>query len=111
MGFSCGNCSSQVKDLLPSIFDCCCNRTAALKMLHKLKSSGHLVKWSVELTEYDVSYQSRAVTKAQTVADFVVQYMKRGKEVFKVAGNGELIMVGDYTSKASLAIIDGSSRD
>ncbi|KAL0385128.1 UNVERIFIED_CONTAM: Polyprotein P3 [Sesamum radiatum] len=37
-------------------------------------ASGRLVKWAVELGEYDIEYQSRTTVKAQALADFVVEF-------------------------------------
>ncbi|KAK4402861.1 hypothetical protein Sango_1026800 [Sesamum angolense] len=39
--------------------------------LEKLDTYGRLVKWAVELSEYDILYMSRTTMKAQALADFV----------------------------------------
>ncbi|KAL0421110.1 UNVERIFIED_CONTAM: hypothetical protein Slati_3133900 [Sesamum latifolium] len=39
--------------------------------LKKPDTSGCLIKWTVELSEYDISYLPRTMIKAQTLADFV----------------------------------------
>ncbi|KAL0395034.1 UNVERIFIED_CONTAM: hypothetical protein Slati_4469600 [Sesamum latifolium] len=41
--------------------------------LRKPDTSGRLVKWIVELREYDISYLPRTVIKAQALADFVFE--------------------------------------
>ncbi|KAL0395151.1 UNVERIFIED_CONTAM: hypothetical protein Slati_4481300 [Sesamum latifolium] len=39
--------------------------------LGKPDTSGHLVKWTVELSEYDISYLPRTIIKVQALADLV----------------------------------------
>lgn len=44
--------------------------------LHKPEASGQLVKQAIELSEFDISYKPRAVIKAQTMADFVAEFIE-----------------------------------
>ncbi|KAL0420545.1 UNVERIFIED_CONTAM: hypothetical protein Slati_3077400 [Sesamum latifolium] len=60
-------------------------------------ASGRLVKWAVELGEYDVEYQSRMAIKAQVLADFVVEFA--GEQVREEKG-GWLLHV-DGSSNAN----------
>ncbi|KAL0329224.1 UNVERIFIED_CONTAM: hypothetical protein Sradi_4909100 [Sesamum radiatum] len=39
--------------------------------LGKSNTSNQLVKWDVELSEYDISYLPRTTIKAQTLTDFI----------------------------------------
>ncbi|GAV78088.1 RVT_3 domain-containing protein, partial [Cephalotus follicularis] len=41
------------------------------QVLTKPDTSGRLIKWSVELGEYDVNFEARPAIKAQVLADFV----------------------------------------
>ncbi|GAV81687.1 hypothetical protein CFOL_v3_25141, partial [Cephalotus follicularis] len=41
------------------------------QVLAKPDTSGKLIKWSVELGEYDVKFEARPVIKSQVLADFV----------------------------------------
>ncbi|KAL0400416.1 UNVERIFIED_CONTAM: hypothetical protein Sradi_2384900 [Sesamum radiatum] len=45
--------------------------TLLKQVLGKPKASGRLVKWTIELSEYDISYLLRTTIKAQALADFV----------------------------------------
>ncbi|KAL0445974.1 UNVERIFIED_CONTAM: hypothetical protein Slati_1725300 [Sesamum latifolium] len=45
--------------------------TPLKEVLGKPETSGRLIKWTIELTEYDISYLPRTTIKAQALADFV----------------------------------------
>ena len=42
-------------------------------VLHRADTSGRMAKWAIELTEFDINYQSRPTVKAQILADFIVE--------------------------------------
>lgn len=43
-------------------------------VLHRPKTSGRLVKWLVELNEFNIKYHPRGAIKGQAVVDFIVEY-------------------------------------
>ncbi|KAL0386022.1 UNVERIFIED_CONTAM: hypothetical protein Sradi_2996500 [Sesamum radiatum] len=45
--------------------------TPLKQVLDKLEAFGRLVKWTIELSEYNISYLPRTTIKAQALADFV----------------------------------------
>ncbi|KAL2236614.1 UNVERIFIED_CONTAM: Retrovirus-related Pol polyprotein from transposon [Sesamum indicum] len=42
-------------------------------ILTRPEASGRMIKWAVELGEFDITYQSRTAEKAQILADFMVE--------------------------------------
>lgn len=45
------------------------------QIYHKFDQFGCMLKWSIELCGYDVSFQPRTAIKAQALADFLVETM------------------------------------
>ena len=41
------------------------------KAMNKLEAAGRLIQWAVELSEFDIKYQSRYAIKAQALVDFI----------------------------------------
>ena len=44
------------------------------QVLHKPKTSGRLMKWGIELSEFDIRYKPKTVIKGQVLADFVMEF-------------------------------------
>ena len=44
------------------------------QILHKPKTSGRLVKWAIELSEFDISYKPRTTIKGQVLAYFIMEF-------------------------------------
>ncbi|XP_018436085.2 uncharacterized protein LOC108808435 [Raphanus sativus] len=42
-------------------------------ILHSPSQSGRLAKWAIELGEYDIEYKPRTSSKAQVLADFIIE--------------------------------------
>jgi ribonuclease HI len=42
--------------------------------LQKPETSGRLVRWSVELSEFDIDYRPRTAIKGQVIADFIAEF-------------------------------------
>lgn len=43
------------------------------QVFHKSEMSGRLMKWALELSEYDNGFKPRATLKGHTAADFIVK--------------------------------------
>jgi len=43
------------------------------QILQKPKVSGRLAKWAIELSKYDISFESRGPIKAQVLSDFLAE--------------------------------------
>ena len=44
------------------------------QVLHKPETSGRLMKWAIELSEFDIKYKSKTAIKGQVLADFFMEF-------------------------------------
>ena len=44
------------------------------QVLHKPETSGRLMKWVIELSEFDITYKLKTVIKGKILADFVMEF-------------------------------------
>ena len=44
------------------------------QVLHKPETSGRLMKWTLELSEFDIKYKPKTTIKGQVLADFVMEF-------------------------------------
>ena len=44
------------------------------QVLHEPKTSGRLMKWAAELSEFDIRYKPKTAIKGQVLADFVMEF-------------------------------------
>lgn len=44
------------------------------QVLHRPEVSGHLIKWSIELSEFHIVYRPQPAIKGQAVSDFVSEF-------------------------------------
>lgn len=51
------------------------------KAIHKLDTSGRLLRWAIELSEFDLEFRQRVAIKAQALADFIVEASYQEEEV------------------------------
>ena len=58
------------------------------QVLHRPDTSGRLLKWCIELSQYDITYHPRTAIKGQAIADFIVEFTtNEGKEQSEVVEN------------------------
>ena len=50
------------------------------QVLRRPEASNRLVKWAVELTQFDFLYQLQTVIKGQALADFIAKFTFSSKE-------------------------------
>ncbi|XP_057739998.1 uncharacterized protein LOC130957129 [Arachis stenosperma] len=53
------------------------------QILSKLDLAGQLTKWAIELSEFDISYQSRGSPKVQALTDFISEFTNTEEMVTK----------------------------
>ena len=44
------------------------------QVLHKPETSRRLMKWAIELSEFDIIYKPKTAIKGQVLADFVMEF-------------------------------------
>ena len=44
------------------------------QVLHKPETSGRLMKWAIELSEFDIRYKPKTVIKGHILVDFVMEF-------------------------------------
>ena len=44
------------------------------QILHKLETSRRLIKWSIELSEFDIIYKPRTAIRGQILEDFIMEF-------------------------------------
>ena len=44
------------------------------KAMNKLKATGRLIQWAIELSEFDIKYQPRHAIKAQALTNFIAEF-------------------------------------
>lgn len=71
--------------------------------LHKPEALGRLVKWAIELSEFDINYKLQAAIKAQTMAVFVVEFAEP-----HVEPNHTDTAIGSNRGQVWQVIVDGS---
>ena len=44
------------------------------QILHKPETSGRLMKWAIELREFNIRYKLKTAIKGQVLADFIMEF-------------------------------------
>ena len=44
------------------------------QILHKPETSGRLIKWAIELSEFNIRYKSRTAVKGKVLVDFLLEF-------------------------------------
>ncbi|XP_031263636.1 uncharacterized protein LOC116121860 [Pistacia vera] len=75
-------------------------------ILHKPKLLGRLLQWTVELSEFDISYQPRIAVKSLALADFITDFTPTTTTQAK----SELLCMNDRPPSKWTLLVDGSSN-
>ncbi|GKV44764.1 hypothetical protein SLEP1_g51920 [Rubroshorea leprosula] len=71
------------------------------QILQKLECSGRLIKWAVELREFEITFQQRSAIRAQALADFIVEYTSAHSDSQPELDNWILYVDGASSNKGS----------
>lgn len=74
--------------------------------LLKPEAFGRLLKWSVELSEFDITYRPRAAIKAQTLVDFMAECTEPVERTCEGQSVGEAELIEVW-----LIMINGSCNE
>ena len=44
------------------------------QVLHNLETSGRLIKWAIEISEFDIRYKPKTAIKGQVLEDFIREF-------------------------------------
>src|SRR5690606_15835974 len=81
--------------------------TYSLKsILHKPELSGRLTKWTVEFSEYDITFQPHTAFKLQVLADFIADFAPN----VTPQADKELFNLTEHSNSKWTLIVDGSSN-
>ncbi|KAL5539209.1 hypothetical protein UlMin_043494 [Ulmus minor] len=75
-------------------------------ILHKPELSGRLTKWTVELSEFDITFQPRTALKSQVLADFVADFAPNVTQ----QDDKELLNLTEHSNSKWTLTVDGSSN-
>ena len=48
--------------------------------MNKLEAVGQLIQWAIQLSEFDIRYQSRNAVKVQALVDFIAEFTPSHKD-------------------------------
>ncbi|GKV17643.1 hypothetical protein SLEP1_g28117 [Rubroshorea leprosula] len=71
------------------------------QILQKPECSGRLIKWAVELGEFQITFQQRSSIRAQALADFIVECTSTSETVASEAEQWTLYVDGSSSSRGS----------
>ncbi|XP_075499877.1 uncharacterized protein LOC142538445 [Primulina tabacum] len=67
------------------------NNSPLGRIMTHAEVSGRMIKWTIELGEYDIEYKHRVAKKAQVLTDFLIEMIQpREEEVWRVFVDGAL---------------------
>ena len=75
-------------------------------ILHKLELFGRLTKWSVELSEYDITFQLCTALKSQVLANFIADFTPN----VTPQAEKELLNLTERSNSKWTLTVDGSSN-
>ena len=86
------------------------------KIMQKPETSGRMMQWAIELSQFDIAYTPRASNKGQALADFVSEFSYWPKEISPQANSEAICQIestSDQIARMSTwtVYVDGSSNE
>ena len=79
------------------------------KALHKLDTTSRILKWPIELSEFDIEYQPRTTIKAQALADLI--FKTRYEDTFEPTVTWQIVVDGSGAQTGAGAGVVTTSLD
>ncbi|XP_061349021.1 uncharacterized protein LOC133294385 [Gastrolobium bilobum] len=73
------------------------------QVLHKPDLAGRMTNWEIELSEYDITYESRKAIKSQALADFIMELTPVNPEHKEFRDTWKVYVDGSSNDKGSRA--------
>ena len=78
------------------------------QILHKPETSRRLIKWAIELSEFDIRYKPRTMIKGQILVDFIMEFTPaestKATQLAPTSPSGDYLWMGPPMHKEAVQV-------